>query len=71
MRNASEPTAEVFPELTQDVIHRMAHAESARLREVMAIVVRHLHAIVRETNLTQGEWSRAIDFDPRRPDLFR
>ena len=54
--------AEVFPELTQDVIHRMRNAESARLREVMAIVVRHLHAIVRETNLTQGEWSQAIDF---------
>ena len=62
VRNTSEPTMEVFPELTQDVIYRMAHAESARLREVMAIVVRHLHAIVRETNLTQGEWSQAIDF---------
>jgi catechol 1,2-dioxygenase len=57
-----EPTAEVFPELTQDVIRRMAHADSARLREVMAIVVRHLHAIVREASLTQGEWSQAIDF---------
>jgi Catechol dioxygenase N terminus len=62
VRNVSEPTAEVFPELTQDVIHRMRNAESGRLREVMAIVVRHLHAIVRETNLTQGEWSKAIDF---------
>jgi protocatechuate 3,4-dioxygenase beta subunit len=57
-----EPTAEVFPELTHDVIHRMGNADSARLREVMAIVVRHLHAIVREANLTQGEWSQAIDF---------
>src|SRR6476660_2745165 len=52
----------IFPELTRDVIDRMRNAESARLREVMAIVVRHLHAIVREANLTQGEWWRAIDF---------
>jgi protocatechuate 3,4-dioxygenase beta subunit len=62
VRNVGEPTAKVFPELTQDVIHRMRNAESVRLREVMTIVVRHLHAIVRETNLTQGEWSKAIDF---------
>jgi protocatechuate 3,4-dioxygenase beta subunit len=62
VRNASKPTGEVFPGLTQDVIHRMGNAESARLREVMAIVVRHLHAIVREVGLTQGEWSQAIDF---------
>jgi catechol 1,2-dioxygenase len=55
-------TAEVFPELTRDVIARMADAESARLREIMEIVIRHLHAIVREANLSQGEWSQAIDF---------
>ncbi len=60
--NVGEPTAEVFPELTHDVIHRMGNADSARLRELMAIVVRHLHATVREANLTQGEWSQAIDF---------
>jgi protocatechuate 3,4-dioxygenase beta subunit len=56
------PTAEVFPELTRDVIDRMSNAKNARLQEVMAIVIRHLHAIVREAKLTQGEWSQAIDF---------
>jgi catechol 1,2-dioxygenase len=54
--------AEIFPELTRDVIARMDHAESARLRDVMEIVVRHLHAIVREAAITQGEWAQAIDF---------
>ncbi len=58
----TNPTAEVFPELTRDVIDRMRDAKSARLREAMAIVVRHLHAIVREAQLTQGEWWQAIDF---------
>jgi protocatechuate 3,4-dioxygenase beta subunit len=55
-------SAEIFPELTHDVIARMNHAQSARLRDVMEIVVRHLHAIVREAKVTQGEWAQAIDF---------
>src|SRR6266481_4803453 len=54
--------AEIFPELTRDVIARMDQAESARLRDVMEIVIRHLHAIVREAMITQGEWAQAIDF---------
>jgi Dioxygenase/Catechol dioxygenase N terminus len=53
--------AEIFPELTRDVIARMDHAQSARLRDVMEIVIRHLHAIVREAVITQGEWAQAID----------
>ena len=56
------PPVEVFPELTRDVIDRMGNAKSARLQEVMEVVIRHLHAIVREAKLTQGEWSQAIDF---------
>jgi hydroxyquinol 1,2-dioxygenase len=53
---------EIFPELTRDVIHRMKNAQSARLREIMEIVVRHLHAIVREARITQDEWGQAIGF---------
>src|ERR1700687_4350441 len=56
------PTEEVFPELTRDVIDRMSNAKSARLQEVMEVVIRHLHAISRESKITQGEWSQAIDF---------
>jgi len=54
--------AEVFPELTRHVIDRMGNAKSDRLRAVMEVVIRHLHAIVREAKVTQGEWSQAIDF---------
>jgi len=54
--------AEIFPELTRDVIARMDQAQSDRLRDVMEIVIRHLHAIVREAIITQGEWAQAIDF---------
>jgi protocatechuate 3,4-dioxygenase beta subunit len=56
------PIVEIFPELTRDVIDRMGNAKSARLREVMEVVIRHLHAIVREAEITQGEWWQAIDF---------
>ena len=53
---------EIFPELTRDVVDRMKDAENPRLREVLALVVRHVHAIVREANITHDEWWRAIDF---------
>src|SRR5258708_32970734 len=56
------PTEEVFPKLTREVIDRMSSAKSGRLQEVMEIVIRHLHAIVREAKITQGEWWQAIDF---------
>ena len=61
-KEQSAPTEEVFPELTRDVIDRMSSAKSGRLQEVMEIVIRHLHAIVREAKITQGEWWQAIDF---------
>src|SRR5882724_10643280 len=58
----SGPRAEIFPELTRDVIDRMKDAEDPRLREILAVVVRHMHAIVREANITHDEWWQAIDF---------
>ncbi len=53
--------SEVFPELTEDVIGRMKSAQP-RLREVVTLLIRHLHAFVREAALTQDEWQVAIDF---------
>jgi protocatechuate 3,4-dioxygenase beta subunit len=52
---------EVFPELTEDVIARMKNGEP-RLREVMTLLIRHLHAFVREAALTHDEWRAGIDF---------
>lgn len=56
------PGAEIFPELTRDVIDRMKDAESPRLREILSLVVSHIHAIVREAGVTHDEWFQAIDF---------
>lgn len=50
-----------FPELTRDVIDRMKDAENPRLREILSLVVSHVHAIVRE-KITHDEWWHAIDF---------
>ncbi|MFB9953158.1 dioxygenase, partial [Rhizobium puerariae] len=41
---------------------RMGADVSPRLAEVMACLVRHLHAFAREIHLTQEEWEAGIDF---------
>ena len=48
----------------------MHNAKSERLRAFMEIVVRHLHAIVREASLSQDEWSQAIDFLTRAGQIY-
>ncbi len=44
------------------VIARNSSATDARLAEVMAVVVRHLHAAVKEIEPTTEEWMTAIQF---------
>jgi catechol 1,2-dioxygenase len=44
------------------VVSRNANAEDARLKEVMEVIVRHLHAAVKEVEPTQDEWMKAILF---------
>ncbi len=44
------------------VVSRNAKAEDARLAEVMAVIVKHLHAAVKEIEPTQEEWFKAIMF---------
>ncbi len=52
---------QIYAQLTEDVIDRMKSAEP-RLRQVMTLLVRHLHAFVREANLSHDEWRTGIDF---------
>src|SRR5580704_8515555 len=44
------------------VIARMSPETEPRLREVMAAVIRHLHAAVKEIRPTHEEWLKAIQF---------
>lgn len=41
---------------------RMGEAVSPRLRRVMSSLVEHLHAFVKDVELTEAEWEQAIDF---------
>jgi hypothetical protein len=49
-------------DVTDIVLRAIAGAPNARLREVMAAFVRHLHAFAREVRLTQDEYDFAVDF---------
>ena len=44
------------------VIDSLAPSTDPRLREILASLVRHLHAFTREVELTIPEWEKAIDF---------
>jgi protocatechuate 3,4-dioxygenase beta subunit len=48
--------------VTDKVLAAMRGAASPRLREVMAALVRHLHAFAREVRLTEEEFETGIDF---------
>jgi len=48
--------------VTDAVIAQMADTPDPRMREVMAGLVRHMHAFAREVKLTPTEWLGAIDF---------
>src|ERR1700751_5613357 len=48
--------------VTDKVLAAMNGATSPRLREVMAALVRHLHAFAREVHLSEEEFETGIDF---------
>ncbi len=48
--------------LTDAVVAAMAGAKDARLKEILTSLVRHLHAFIREVNLTEAEWLAGIQF---------
>jgi hydroxyquinol 1,2-dioxygenase len=48
--------------ITESVLRSLAATPDPRLKEVMTRLVAHLHAFVREVDLTEDEWRRAIEF---------
>lgn len=48
--------------LAEAVIARIEPGTEPRLAQIMAALVRHLHAFARETKLTEAEWKAGIDF---------
>jgi catechol 1,2-dioxygenase len=55
MRNLTEENA------TEAVLDQM-HPEDARLQQIITSLVKHMHAFVREVELTEEEWFKGIQF---------
>ncbi len=49
-------------QMTRNVLDSMAQTPNPRLKEVMTSLIRHLHACIREVELTQEEWMSGIQF---------
>jgi len=48
--------------ITPAVIDSIAGNGNARFHEILSSLITHLHAVVKETNLTHAEWDAAIGF---------
>ena len=49
-------------QITESVLDTLAQTSNPRLRAIMASLIAHLHAFVREVELTEAEWWQAIQF---------
>lgn len=56
MRNLDQNT------ITEAVLARQAQTSDPRLKRIMDLLVKHLHAFAREAQLTEAEWFEGIDF---------
>ena len=56
MRNVTADT------ITDAVLGTMSDTTQPRLREIMASLIRHLHAFARDVELTPDEWMAAMEF---------
>ncbi|MBM3395252.1 MAG: intradiol ring-cleavage dioxygenase [Betaproteobacteria bacterium] len=56
MRNLTEQN------LTEAVLKKLDGATDARFKEVMTSLIKHMHAFIRDVNLTEAEWFTGIQF---------
>lgn len=49
-------------QITQNVLDSMADTPDPRLKTVMTSLINHLHAFIREVELSEEEWARGIQF---------
>jgi catechol 1,2-dioxygenase len=56
-------------QITQNVLDSMMHTPDPRLKQVMSSLISHIHAFIREVELTQEEWARGIQFLTRTGQL--
>ena len=49
-------------QITQNVLDSMAQTPNPRLKQFMTSLITHLHAFIREVELTEDEWASGIQF---------
>src|SRR5262245_53270391 len=62
MQNTMTRRSTTEDDITAEVLRRFEAAPDPRLREIMRSLVRHLHAFVKDVQLTETEWFAAIEF---------
>jgi hydroxyquinol 1,2-dioxygenase len=55
------PRSKTEDDITAEVLQRFGRTPDPRLREIMLSLIGHLHAFVKEVNLTEAEWFQAIE----------
>jgi hydroxyquinol 1,2-dioxygenase len=59
---AKAPTTTTEDDITNETLRRFEGTPDPRLREIMLSLTRHLHAFVKEVQLTEAEWFEGIKF---------
>ncbi|PHH84276.1 hypothetical protein CDD83_2213 [Cordyceps sp. RAO-2017] len=60
--NGPEPGSRFDPDFTQHVIDTMGPGVTARNRQIMSSLLRHLHDFAREVELSPDEWMTGVHF---------
>src|SRR5712664_2381989 len=55
------PRSKTEDDITAEVLARFSATQDPRLREIMLSLIGHLHAFVKEVELTEAEWFQAIE----------
>jgi len=62
MTTILKPHGTTEDDITAEVLRRFDATGEPRLRQIMQSLVRHLHAFVKDVELTEAEWMNAIQF---------
>src|SRR5258705_2545537 len=62
MPNTIDRRSTTEDDITAEVLRRFEGTPDLRLREIMLALVRHLHGLIKDVNLTEAEWFGAIQF---------
>src|SRR6202140_2280467 len=60
-RQNEAPRAKTEDDITAEVLARFSATQDPRLRQIMLSLINHLHAFVKEVQLTEAEWFQAIE----------